>query len=122
GLDDETDTAEELGQLEGAQGQSRDHAQTAATAALEAPEQLGVRAGVGDAYLAVGGDDFCLQQVGCRGTPALRQAAETAALHQPGHAHRGAAAALHVAAAAGGYRVVGVDPHRTRLHAHRRLR
>ena len=79
--------------------QPRDDAQTAAAAALERPEQFRIAAGVGDAHLAVGGDDLGLQQAGRRRAEALREAAEAAALNQSRDADVGAAAALDIAAA-----------------------
>ena len=54
--------AEELRQLAGAQGEPGHHAQAAAAAALQAPEQVGVGAGVGDAHRAVGRDHLGLDQ------------------------------------------------------------
>src|SRR5579859_1524315 len=52
----------------------------------------------------------------------FRERAEAAALHMAGHPHRGAAAALGVAPALGGHRVIDVDPHRAGLDRDRRDR
>ena len=102
---------------------ARDDAEAAAAAALQAPEQIGVAAGVGDAHRAVGGDDLGFQQAAGGQAPGLGEAAEAAALHQPGDADRHAAAALDVAAALRRDRVVDLRPERAgadRDRAHRR--
>ena len=43
------------------EGEPGDDAKAAATAAFEPPKEVGVGAGVGDAGLAVGGNDFGFQ-------------------------------------------------------------
>ena len=45
-----------------------DHAQTATSAPLETPEEIGVGAGIGDAHSAIGGNNFGFQEPG-RGEP-----------------------------------------------------
>ena len=113
--------AEELGQLARPEREPRDDAEAAAAAALQGPEQVRVGAGVGDAHRAVGRHHLGLDQAGGGHAVALGEGAEAAALDQAGHAHRGAAAALHVAAGLGD-RVVGVQPHHAGTQRHRRLR
>ncbi len=88
---------------------------------FKAQNRSGVGAGVGDAHRAVGRHHLGLDQAGGRQAVALGEGAEAAALDQAGHAHRGAAAALHVAAGLGD-RVVGVQPHHAGAQRHRRLR
>ena len=122
GLDGEVDRAEGLGQRMYAQRQPRDDREVAAAAALERPEELGIAAGVADADLAVGGHDLGLEQAAGGGAERFREAAEAAALHQPGDAHRRAASPLHVAGAARRHGVVDVRPHRARAAVHRALR
>ena len=81
---------------------------------LSAQNRSGSRAGVDDAQRAVRGHHLRLEQARGRSAEALGEAAEAAALHESRHAHAGAAAALHVAAALRGDRVVDVDPHSAR--------
>ena len=114
----EVHRAEALGQRVHAQSQARDDAEAGAAAAFEGPEKLRLGAGVGDADLAVGGDDFSLEQVTRCRAEGLRKTAEAAALHEARDAHGHAAATLHVAAAACGHGVVGLRPKCTCANAH----
>jgi hypothetical protein len=54
-------SAEELGQLARSQGKPGDHAQTAAAATLDAPEQFRMGAGIRNQHFAIGGDDLRFQ-------------------------------------------------------------
>src|SRR5690242_11729532 len=101
------------------QGKAGDNAEAAATAALEAPEKVGVSTGISDPDGAVGGDDFGFQQPGGRGAEIFREAAETPRLDEPGHAYGAAAAALHVTTAFGRHLVIGMHPNRTRPYRDR---
>ncbi len=91
------------------QRQSRHDSQAATATALEPPEQVGIGAGVGDHHLAVGCDDFGLDQAGGGKPEALGEAAEAAALDQACNAYRHAAASLNVAAGFGRRRI-GLQP------------
>ena len=93
------DGAERLGQFARSQRQPRDDAETPAAAALECPEELGVAKRVDDADRAVGGYHLSLDETCRRRAEALREAAESAALHEACDADRAAAAALHVSPA-----------------------
>ena len=102
----------------GAQGQPRHHAEGAAAPALQRPEQVRLADGVDGPDHPVGGDDLRLQKAGRGEAVGLGEAAEASALDQPRHAHRGAAAALDVAAALGSHRLVDVSPDAARAHGH----
>ena len=106
------DAAQNSRQLVRGERDSRDDAEAAAASALEPPEELGIRARVGDADLAVGGHDLGLEQARRGHAEVLREAAEAAALDQARDADRAAAAALDVAAAARRDGVVGLEPSR----------
>src|SRR5262245_16438564 len=95
-FDREAGGADEFGQFVEAQRDLADDAVTAASAALQRPEQVSVRAGIGQTNLAVSGDDLGLQQAASSGSIVLREAPEAAALNQAGHADRQASAALNV--------------------------
>ena len=79
--------AEELGQRVRAQRDAGDDSKPAA-AALQRPEEVGIRAGVGDPDLAVGGHDFRLDEARAGQSIGLREAAEAAAQDEPGDADR----------------------------------
>lgn len=64
-LDRRRHAAEEGRQRVRAQRHAGDHAEAAATTTFEGPQQVGVRASIGDPHKAVGRDDFRLQQT-CR--------------------------------------------------------
>ncbi len=76
---------------------------------------------VGDAHRAVGRHHLGLDQAGRRQAVALGEGAEAAALDQAGHAHRGAAAALDIAAGLGDG-VIGMQPDHAGAQRHRGLR
>ena len=97
-LDRHEHGAEELRQIVRPQREPGHDAEAAATAALDRPEQVRIRAGVGDPHRAVGGDDLGFQQARRGHAVGLREASEAAALDQAGDAHGQAAAALDVAA------------------------
>ncbi len=104
-----------------AQGHTGDDAESAA-AALQRPEEVGVRAGVGELHVAVGGHDLRFEEA-CRGEAiAFGKASEAAAEDQAGDADGHAAAALDVAPTLGRHRVVSLSPICPRLYRHRRLR
>src|SRR5208283_1656160 len=88
----------------------------------DAPEELGMRAGVGDLHRAGGRDDFGFQQSGGGHAVVLREASEAAALNEARHANGRATAALDIAPALGRYRIVDMHPNRSRANADRRLR
>ena len=92
-----------------AQRDAGDDAEPAA-AALQRPEEIGIRAGVGDFDVAVGGHDFRLQQARPGLSEGLRATAEAAAQNEADDADRHAAAALHVAAGLGHHLVVHMSP------------
>src|SRR5271154_1642161 len=95
-LDGREDTAEEFGQRMRAQSHAGDDSEAAA-AAFERPEEVGIRAGVGDPDLAVGGHDLSLDETPPGKAISLRKAAEASALNETRDADRHAAAALYVA-------------------------
>jgi hypothetical protein len=61
-MDRRVEDAEGFRQIMRAQRELRHDAEAAAAASLQSPEEFAVRAGVGDARDAVGGDDLGLQQ------------------------------------------------------------
>jgi hypothetical protein len=61
GVDRRRNRAEERRQFMGLEGEPGDDAEAAATAAFEPPEQVRIGASIGDAGLAIGGDDFGFQ-------------------------------------------------------------
>ncbi len=97
-LDGREDAAEKFGQRVRAQSHAGDDAEAGA-AAFERPEKVGVRAGVGDPDLAVGGHDLRLDEARPGKAIGLRKASEAAAVNETGDADRHAAAALDVASA-----------------------
>src|SRR5215831_1030311 len=60
-LDGDGDEPEEVRQFVGAERHPRDDAETTAAPTLEGPEKVRMRAGIGDPYEAVRGDDLRLQ-------------------------------------------------------------
>ena len=120
-LDCRGHAAEEFGQGVRLEGHAGDDAEPAA-AAFERPEEIGIRTGVGDSDLAVGGHDLGLEEARAGHAVGFGETAEAAAEHQAGDAHRHAAAPLHVAPALGRHRVIGLAPICARLDRHRRLR
>ena len=96
--------------------------EASASAALQRIEKIGVLALVHDARNTVGGDDLRLQQARRRAAEILGKAAESSALHEPRNAYGRAAAPLDVSPCLGRHRLVGIDPHRTRLDGDGRLR
>ena len=121
-LDGREHRPEERRQVMRPQRQPRHDAEAPAAAALEPPEQVRVRAGIGDPHRAVGGDHLGLEQARRRHPVGLREASEAAALDQARNAHGQAAAALDVAARLGRDGVVDLPPERTGLDRDRRLR
>ena len=121
-VDRRVDDTEEFRQLVRAQREPGHHAEAAAAAALQRPEEIRIRAGIGDAHPAIGGDDFGLQQRRRGHAVALRKAAEAAALDQAGDADRSAASALDIAARFGDDRVISAHPDVAGLDSDRRLR
>ena len=99
-----------------------DHAQRAAAAAFQPPEQIRVGARVGDTHHAVRGDDLGLQQAGGGQAVAFGKTAEAATLDQSCHTHRHAAAALNIAARLDHHGVVDFPPPCAGFDRHRRLR
>ncbi len=71
GLDRHVHRAEKFRQLARPEGEPGHHAKTAPATALDPPEEVGIRAGVGDPDGAVGGDDLGLEQTGSRQTVSL---------------------------------------------------
>ena len=102
-------SAQKFRQRVGAQSDPGDDAEPAA-AALQRPEEIGIRAGVGDFNVAVGCHDFRLQHARSGRPIGLRKASKAPAQDEAGDADGHAAAALHVAAALGGDRVVSLSP------------
>src|SRR6266487_754400 len=62
GLDGSENSAEIIGQLPRPECDSGDDAQTAPAPAFESPEQIRIRAGIGDSHSAVGRDHLGFQQ------------------------------------------------------------
>src|SRR5215468_5074227 len=100
-FDGHVDGTKELGQLVHAERHLADHAEAAASAAFQRPEQIRIRACIRDANLPVGRDDFRLEQTSRSAAIVLREAAEASALNQASEAHRRASAALYVLATLG---------------------
>jgi hypothetical protein len=94
----------------------------AASAAFQRPEQIGIGAGIRDADLAVGGDDFSLEQTSRRSPIALGVASKAAALNQTCEADGHASAALDVFPAVRGYRRISLHTDDAGTEGHRRLR
>ena len=113
---------ESRGQLARAQRQTRDDAETAAAAALDGPVQIGVCAGIGDAHLAIGCNDFRFQQSRGRGAEILREVAKPTALDQAGDSNSCAPSALNVTARACRDGGVGIHPHNAGAQGDGRLR
>src|SRR5215470_5031792 len=121
-LDSDGDEPEEVRQLVGAERHPRDDAETTAAPTLEGPEKVRMRAGIGDPYEAVRGDDLRLQQA-CRSRAVLLGIApEPSSEDEARDADRPTAAALYIAATLGGYLVIGVHPDRAGLNRHGGLR
>ena len=118
----EVDGAERLRQRMHLQRQPRDDGEVAAAASFQRPEQVLVRARVADADLAVAGHRLGLDETSRGSAERLREAAEAAALHEPGDADGRAAAALHIAPRLRRHRVVDVRPHRAGTAVHGALR
>ena len=93
-----------------------------AAAALERPEQVRVRAGVGDFNLAVGGHDLRLNEARRGRAIGFGKAAEAAAQDDAGDADCQAAAALHVTTPFNGHFVIGMSPDCARLNRYGWLR
>src|SRR6516225_11348644 len=96
GRDGEEGSAHEFRKLAHAESEFADSAKASTSAAFERPEDIGVGAGVGNANLSVGGDDFGFEQTGRGGTVVLGEAAEAAALNEARHSYRGASATLNI--------------------------
>ena len=120
-LDGRGNRAEEFRQRVRAQSDAGDDAEPAA-AALQRPEEIRIRAGVGDFDLAVGGHDLGLYEARAGLSIGLRAASEAAAQNEAGDADRHAAAALHVTAPFGHHLVVGMSPDCAGLDRHGLLR
>src|SRR5262252_5983089 len=121
-MDRGKDAAEKVRQVVCPQREPRDDPEAAAAAALEAPVEVRVGAGIGDSHPSVRRDDLGLEEV-CRGGAELfGVAAKPAGQYQPGDADREASAALHVAAALGRDLVVGMAPDGPGPDTDRRLR
>ncbi len=97
----------------GSKRDSSNNPKRAATAAFKRPKQVGITAGIDHPHLAVGSNDFSLEQPRCRRTETLRKYAETAALYEPRDAHRHAVASLDVATALGFDCIVEIHPYRS---------
>src|SRR3984957_8262335 len=95
-VEGKADGAEVLRQFMGGESQAGDDAERSPAAALQRPEQVRLLDVADDADLAIGGDDLRLDQAGGGAAEALGETAKAAALHQTGHAHRRAPAALDV--------------------------
>ena len=104
-----------------AQRDAGDDAEPAA-AAFQRPEEIGIRAGVGNFDVAVRGYDFRLQQARPGRAISLRKASKAPAQDDAGDTDRQAAAALDVTAALGRHRVVSLSPDCARLDRHGGLR
>ena len=104
-----------------AQSDAGDDAEPAA-APFQRPEQVGIRASVGDFNVAVGRYDFRLQQARSGQPIGLGVTPEAAAQDQADDADRHAAAALHIAAALGRHLLVDVSPDCAWLDRHGRRR
>jgi hypothetical protein len=107
-LDPRRHGAEEGRQFVGAQREAGHDAERATAAAPDGPEEIRLGGRIGDAHRAVGGDDLGLKHPGGAGPEGLGEAAEAAALDEAGDADCGATAALDIAAALGGHRLVGL--------------
>src|SRR6266851_4693150 len=121
-LDREVGAAEELGKIVNTQCQLTHHAEAAATAAFQRPEQIWVSGCVRDANLTVGSDYFGFEQAPSGRAVVLRVTSKAAALNQARQAYRRASATLNVFPALGRNRVVCLHPYRTSAERHRRLR
>src|SRR5262249_22594072 len=121
-MDGGKDAAEKVRQVVGPQRQPRDSPEAAAAAALEAPVEVWVGAGIGDSYLPVRRDDLGLEEICGGGAELFGVAAKPTGQHEPGHADREASATLHVAAGFGRDLVVGMAPDGPGPDADRRLR
>src|SRR5262249_29823490 len=104
--DCEVGCAEEFGKFVEAQGDFANHTVTAASAALQGPEQVRIGAGIGKANLAVSRHDLGFEQAASGQPIMLREASEAAALNQAGHANRQASAALNVSPSVCGHGIV----------------
>ena len=102
-----------------AQRQSGDHAETAASAALQCPEEIRVGAGIGDPHGAVACYDLGLQQRGARRPVSFRETAKAVAQNMAGDTDSRAAATLHITAGGGRHRVINRQPPRTGADRHR---
>jgi hypothetical protein len=120
-FDREVGDAEELGKIVKTQCHLAHHPVTAASAAFERPEQIGVDACVRDANLAVGSDDFGFEQAPCSQTVVLRVTSKATTLNQTRHAYCRASATLNVLSTPGRNRVVRLHPDRSSAERHRRL-
>ena len=121
-LDGREHRAEELRQVVRSQRELGHDTEAPATASLDRPEQVRMRAGIGDPDRPIGRDDFGFEEARRRHPVGLRKAAEAAALDETGNAHRQAAAPLDVAARLRRDGVVDLSPDRPGLHRDRRLR
>jgi hypothetical protein len=120
-LDRREHPAEKLGQRVRLEGDAGDDAEPAA-AAFERPEEVRIRACVGDFDVAVRGHDLRFDQARRSEAIALGVTAEAAAKDKAGNSHRHAAAPLHVAPAFGGHLIVRLGPDRAGLDRNSRLR
>ena len=108
--------AEGRGQLARAECQPGDDAETAATAVLQCPEQVGIGAGIRNPHRPVGGDDFRFQQ---RRGGRCRSSSNSCRTRRPGSARPPRPCRSRRPAHSGrpcGDGVVGVHPDRTRAH------
>src|SRR5271165_1507100 len=121
-FDREVGGAEELGEIVNPQRHLTHHPETAASAAFQRPEQIGVSAYIRDANLAVGGDYFGFEQASCGRTIVLRETAKATTLNQTRQAYCQASATLNVFPTLGRNRVVCLYPDRSSADCDRRLR
>src|SRR5271155_2371107 len=108
-LNGRENAAEEFGERVRAQGHAGDDAEPAA-APLERPEEVRIRACVGDPDLAVGGHDLSLDEARPRNAVSLLKASEASALNETCDPNRHAAAALYIASALGCHRIISLSP------------
>src|SRR5215469_14499133 len=121
-LDRQQRTTEQRRELVGSECEFGDDPKAAASSALDRPEQVGVRTGIGDTHCAVGRDDLGLEEPRRGRAVVFREASKTAALDEPRDADGDAAAALDIAATLCGNRVVNINPYGAGFNTDGRLR
>src|SRR5262249_32419202 len=101
---------EEFWEVVGGECNPRHNPEAAADAAFQCPEEVGIRAGIGDPYVPVGGNDLRFEEARRGHAVVLRKSPEAASGEKPDHADSAAASALDIPTATRCDGVVSLEP------------